>query len=65
MVYYLWRERERERKLMEEVEGGAEYGITCHWLDIENLDGGKFYNKFCCHCFCRVFFWYAISLSKN
>lgn len=28
MVYYLWREGERERKLMEEVEGGAEYGIT-------------------------------------
>lgn len=34
MVYYLWRERERERKLMEEVEGDAEYGITCHFDSI-------------------------------
>lgn len=34
MVYYLWREGERERKLMEEVEGGAEYGITCHFDSI-------------------------------
>lgn len=62
MVYYLWREGEREK-----IDGRSRrwrriWNNVSLWLDIENLDGGKFYNKFCCHCFCRVFFFDTLFL---